>query len=743
MLWGVVAARSEGITTDEEQCKVARRRAEAAHARGDLSQAIALYQQALATKPPSVDSLSDAINLGALLRQRGQLAKAAAHYRHWLPLVPQTPTFSLNACNCLRDLGFAAEALRVVENCLEAHPAETALVIGRAECLLDLGQLTESRTLLDGLLKQHPELRKAWVTLGLVCAKQRQLEEALQAFTQADGLCSDEGQMAANRINLLKDLGRLEEAEAIWRELPRQKQQHAAVRGALAGLYFAQNQPERASLLLAELCAEAPQEPSNWLNWAACLRSLKYTVAPAVVLKRALLHHPEQWDLQEALGQALAEMGALDATERLWQRQSQRAPEDWKDIHIFNRQFLGISSDPLTAQDGAVHARAWEQRKALAGVGQLWPDHLLEPLDGRPLRVGYLTTDACNHPVGRFLLPILKHHNRSQVETWVLSCGSHHDWISEQLKQASQHWMDLRAVNDQQAARLIADLRLDVVVELGGFTGGSRIGVLVHRPAPVQLSYLGYPAPTYLSCIDGWIGDRMLFGGLSTTERDAHHLLEIPGGYMAFDAGECIDLPPRDEIVAFRFGCFNHARKLTDRAIDLFVAVMRAVPDAELVLKSISFHEAAERERIGKRFKHAGLEPERLVLLDWVKGGLNHLMRYSAIDVALDPVPYGGATTTCEALWMGVPVVSMAGAGMAGRLSASLLEAAGCSQWIANSGAEYVSTACALAKQGKRGRTQRRALRQQMADSTLGDAKRLSQQLETCYSRERAQVIGV
>ena len=142
-----------------------------------------------------------------------------------------------------------------------------------------------------------------------------------------------------------------------------------------------------------------------------------------------------------------------------------------------------------------------------------------------------------------------------------------------------------------------------------------------------------------------------------------------------------------------------------DASIDLFCEVMRACPDSELVLKSISFHEEAEQERIRQRFERAGLDPERLILLGWIEGGIHHLQLYSQLDVALDPIPYGGATTTVEALWMGVPVVSLQGEGMVGRLSASLLHHAGFSQWIAESIEEYVDIAQNLALQGTEAET--------------------------------------
>ena len=179
-----------------------------------------------------------------------------------------------------------------------------------------------------------------------------------------------------------------------------------------------------------------------------------------------------------------------------------------------------------------------------------------------------------------------------------LACGGHDDWITDQIRKKVDHWLDLRFGSAIQCARLVADLKLDVIVELGGFTGDSRLEILCHRPAPVQLSYLGYPGPTYLRCIDGWVGDKVLFEQLNSVDRNSHPLIELPGGYMVFDTGGELPIPKRTAGRRFRFGSFNHARKLTQETIDLFCLVMKANPEAELALKSISFCEAAEQQRI-------------------------------------------------------------------------------------------------------------------------------------------------
>ena len=184
---------------------------------------------------------------------------------------------------------------------------------------------------------------------------------------------------------------------------------------------------------------------------------------------------------------------------------------------------------------------------------------------------------------------------------------------------------------------------------------------------------------------------------------------------------------------------FNHARKLSDASIDLFCAVMRACPNTELVLKTLSFHEEAEKTRIRRRFEMAGLESDRLILLGWIEGGINHLQLYRHMDVAGSD-SYGGATTTAEALWMGVPVVSLKGEGMVGRLAASLLHHGGLKQWIANSFDDYVAIAKKLALNGPRSSDERMQLRNALELSALADGKRLSTELEKIYLQLRKAI---
>jgi len=415
-------------------------------------------------------------------------------------------------------------------------------------------------------------------------------------------------------------------------------------------------------------------------------------------------------------------------------RQSAGPMETIKDEHLFNLQFLGAGYHLIPAQELEAWARAWEQRvQRERSLGPLWLDVMREPLAQRRLRVGYLSADWCNHPVCRFMLPVLERHNRGEVEVWGLSASAHNDAAQALARERCEHWLDLRHATELEAARVMADLGLDVLVELGGYTGHSRITSLLHRAAPVQLSYLGYFAPTYLKAIDGWIGDPELFAGLDAVERGAHRLWEVAGGYMAYQPPANLPKLKRHGDKRVRFGCFNHSRKLNPGTVALFARVLEAVPNSELVLKSISFVERAEQERVSRALEAVGVCGNRLVLLNATDDAKEHLELYGAMDVALDPFPYGGATTSCEALIMGVPVVTLAGPGMVGRLSSSILTSAGLYAWVARDEDQYVNLAAGLAAEGPRQRKQRETLHHQVMESALCNAGRLTRELERIY----------
>tara|TARA_B100000674_G_scaffold375650_1_gene318119 strand:+ start:941 stop:3148 length:2208 start_codon:yes stop_codon:yes gene_type:complete len=701
------------------------------HQAGDLVRAEQAYQELLerGIQGGSIDE-RDAINLGGLLRQQGRLGDAQRHYETCMPLLPTSESLRLNAINALIESGECQKAIAICTDAIDRIGPSRDLVNAKGRILMRAGQVEEALTCFEQLLQEGTSEIEILLNSGMALDALQRWPEALEQFKKATKLAADDPRPFCNCLILMGRLGRFNEAEQLHDKLNVHLKQAATVRMAFANLLMNQGDYSTAERHFGQLCIDEPNNASHWLNQAACLKALKHNIRCTEVLKEGLKWQPLHDDLMHAYGQSLAEMGRYSAAMQ-WLIKSTEGQKQLSTNYLCNLQFIGAGYGLISSKERQQMSRSWEMLSQKQGVGPLWADQIQPSLGKRRLRVGYLSADLNRHPVGRFLLPILKGHDQNIVEVFGLSTTQEHDQTTDELQQHCDRWLDLKHKSSFDVARQIADLQLDILVELGGFTAQSPIEVLVHRPSPVQLSYLGYCGPTYLKTIDGWIGDDKLFEGLNAIDRSAHALINIEGGYMAYSPSRQPPLKEPEQGRPFRFGSFNHSRKLTNASIDLFCSVLKACPEAELLLKSISFVEKAERQRTRKRFIAAGLDPNRLVIQPWVEGWENHMECYHGMDVALDPLPYSGATTTCEALSMGVPVISLAGKSMASRLSISILASLERPEWIAHSTTDYITIAKKLyATTTPRSLQQRFEVRQQLIDSPLGDGKRVSQQLE-------------
>lgn len=707
------------------------------HRGGELSKAESCYRSLIeqGLRRGKVEE-SDAINLGALLRQLTRLQDACRHYDKSLEHLKTSEGLYINAINTFIEARNFGRAIEIGMIGIRHLPNNPSIQEAQGRALIASKQFKKAEAIYLRLIEQSPYEPKYLLGLGQSYFYQNRLKDAERIFRSMTLQHPLDPRGHINLITTLKEQGHLEKGISYFQGLRQDLQQNAEILSSYAALMMANQKYNLAEEILAKACIEAPENPANWLNRSACLRSLKHNVACHSVIKKGILNHPQNSELREAFGQSLAELGRGKAAMKMLMATYNGQNID-RSEQLINIQFLGTGYQLLKSEELSKIAGQWETIKKENSPGPLWGDRQRDLPQQRKLRIGYLSGDFCNHPVGRFLLPVLRHHDRDSYTIFGLDLCPHTDHLHANFQQICDHWIDLKYLTDLTAARKIADLKLDLLVELGGFTGLSRPEILVHRPAPLQLSYLGYCGPTYLKSIDGWVGDEILFEGLNPIDRNAHQLHKLNGGYMAYEPAGLPALTPPESDRPFRFGCFNHSRKLSDATIDLFINVLNNVPQAELVLKSITFVEAAEQERIQKRFKKAGLNPKRLILQAWIQGWGNHMTAYHMMDVALDPTPYSGATTSCEALLMGVPVITLAGEAMVERLSSSVLASAGKHEWIAKCRSEYIKIAQRLAGDQTKATpmTQRLALRHQVQKSNLGQPLRVTRELEMLYRR--------
>jgi protein O-GlcNAc transferase len=369
---------------------------------------------------------------------------------------------------------------------------------------------------------------------------------------------------------------------------------------------------------------------------------------------------------------------------------------------------------------------------AVAPVSQ----HLDRDRDpGRRLRIGYLSPDFRTHSVAYFMVPIFEAFDREQFDVVAYAHVAKPDSVTEQLRSLVSEWRDVIPLDDAELARLIRDDRIDILVDLAGFTKDSRLLACAGRPAPIQISYLGYPNTTGVPQVDYRITDHVA----DPDDADDFHseaLIRLPRCFLAFavpNHAPEIGAAPVLRNGHVTFGSFNNLAKVNHKVVALWAEVLRAVSGSRLLLKASGTGDPASQEHLRGAFGAAGADPGRIDFAGYAATAPKHLAAYGEVDVALDTFPYNGTTTTCEALWMGVPVITLAGDRHAGRVGASLLSAIGFRAGIAASAEEYVLSARLLASSPELLTAARRGLRADLARSCLCDRAGYARRIEDAY----------
>ncbi len=354
----------------------------------------------------------------------------------------------------------------------------------------------------------------------------------------------------------------------------------------------------------------------------------------------------------------------------------------------------------------------------------------------RVLRIGYVSPDFRMHSVAHFTRQLIGAHNRDQVEVFCYANVIKQDEITNELQMQADHWLSIVGMTDEDVADRIREQSIDILVDLAGHTADNRLAVFARKPAPVQATWLGYPATTGLAEMDYRLTDAIADPPGDADRWYTEKLIRLPHGFLCYQTDEShppVAACPRLEQGHITFGSFNSLPKITPDVVRIWSRILKAIPDARLILKAKAFAYAPTRARYLQEFHQQGIAPDRLDLLGLIPGRGNHLSTYSRIDIGLDSFPYNGTTTTCEALWMGVPVICLCGDRHAGRVGASIMYQVNLPELVADSEDDYFDLACSLAADRQRLAVLRETLRAKMRASRLMDTEQFSRSLEKAY----------
>lgn len=688
--------------------------------RGELEPASACYQEALHLEPDFAEAHS---NLGDVFVRLGQWPLAEASCRQALRLRGgRLPAAHLNLGNALKGQGRLDEAAASYREAVAGNPGQAEAHFGLGLALQALGQMEPALASLQQAARLRPTHGPTHEQLGAILLAAGRPEEAVACLMQAVQCQPELAAAHCHLANALADLGRHAQAIPHFGQALALGFDHAEVRANLGVALMASGRPEEAVIALQRA---AEMQPGQWLihnNLGNAHLALNQVLQAQAAYQRALDLAPDAWLVHSNLGHLLKTMGQPEPALRHLEQARALAPER-PALHsqvMFVRQYL----HPEAPSERIVQARRFaELAGRLATPYTHWPQ---APQPDRCLRIGFVSGDLRLHPVGYFIESVLKALAAPSAGRPILFAYANQresDGLTQRLKGCFEGWREVAGMDDAALAACIRADGIDVLVDLAGHTQNNRLTVFAWKPAPVQVSWLGYCATTGLPAIDAFIADPWMAppgAELAFVER----LVRLPETFLCFTPPEAdVAVGPLPALAGggVRFGCFNHLAKINDDVVALWSAILRALPQSRLVLQSQALQDDEMRERTRRRFAGLGVEPQRL----WLQGPqarADYLAAYRQIDIALDPFPYPGGTTSLEALWMGVPVLTLQGATALSRQGSSILHNMGLPGWVAANAEEYLSLALQHAADLPALAALRQGLRQRLLRSPLCDA---------------------
>jgi predicted O-linked N-acetylglucosamine transferase (SPINDLY family) len=696
------------------------------HQAGNLPQAEQLYRAILQAEPHQVDALH---LLGVIAYQVGRHEQAAALIGQALRLKSDFAEAHKSLGLVFQAQGKLAEALDCYQQAVLHKPDYVEAHNNLASILKDQGRLEEAGACYQQALLYKPDFVEAHNNLGVVFQARGKPAEALDCYRQALRLKPDFVQAHFNLGNVLKGQGESDEALDCYRQALRFRPDFAEAHFNLGAIL--QNRGKLAEALdcYRQVLRLRPDFADAHFNLGNVFKGQGQLDEAGACYRQALRLKPDYPEAHNNLGNILSDQGLLDEALACY-RQALRLKPDFAAAHSNLVYTLCFCADHDAATLNEEHHR-WNLHHAEPLAPFIQP-HANDRSPGRRLRVGYVSPDFRLHPVGRFLLPLLESHDHGSFEIFCYSSLNVPDAITDRCRSHADVWREAFGLSDEHLADAIRRDQIDILVDLSMHMANNRMLVFARKPAPVQVTYLAYCGTTGLATMDYRLTDPYL----DPPGRDESYYSELshrlPETYWCYRPAP--ETPPVNPLPALQashvtFGCLNNFCKVTAPTLAAWGRLLQELPQARLLLHT---HAGSHRDRVREYLAGLGVVADRLSFVGRVPME-EYLRTYERLDVALDPFPYGGGTTTCDALWMGVPVVSLAGPTAVGRGGLSILSNVGLADLVAHDTEQYVRRAVELANDLPRLSELRATLRERMQHSPLMDAPRFARNIEAAY----------
>ncbi len=683
-----------------------------------------LYRQALALEPHWPEAH---VNLGTALQSLQRFDEALEAFDRALRERPEFAEAENNRGNTLKSLGRLDEALGAFQRALELQPQFATAEFNRANTLQSLGQLEAAAEAFRHALKLRPNYAKCANNLGNVLKSLGRFDEALAVYRQALMIEPRYANAEYNLATTLQAVGKLNESIEAYHRALAIDPQHAETTRNLGTALHALGRSTEAIENYRRVLTTDSQNPQAENNLGAALADLGRMSEAAAAYQRALQLKPDFVETHSNLGNVLKDTGRLDEAIACYHRALRLDPQ-FVAAHsnlVFCHQYRG---DATIERLNQVHAD-WNTAHAVRFRDQ-WPNHDNVPDPERRLRIGLLSPDLGHHPIGYLLARILSSVDREGCEIYAYSNRVRKDELTAKLAHHCAVWHDVAGWSDEELARRIRADRVDIVLDLAGHTAGNRLLALARKPAPIQASWMGYVGPTGVEAIEYFIADSALVSD-ELVEHYEQRPIRLSGTSCCYELP--LDAPAVGPLPALAkrhvtFGSFNNPAKVTPQVVKTWATILAQVPSSRLIMKFRGLGDPEAHVRYQSLFFDEGIEPSR-VIMQGASPFREMLDPYqSQVDIALDPFPYNGGTTTMLALWMGVPVVTCPGETVAARQSWAVLRALQLPELSATDLDDYVARAVALANDLPRLAELRGSLRERFLKSRLTDGAQVSRE---------------
>jgi predicted O-linked N-acetylglucosamine transferase (SPINDLY family) len=694
--------------------------------RGEWQQAEELYLQVLAMDPDQVDALhllaaiagqtgrdDQAIdylhavlrlrpelaaahnNLGNVLARQGKQVEAVASFQDAVGLQPESAIVHNNLGNALREVGRLDEAVAHLQRalCIKSDYAEAHQNLGLA--LKEQGKLEQAVACLEESIRLNPAFAEAYLNLGNVLVQQGNLAGAVGSFREALRIRPDFVDALKNLCQVMWDLERFADAEASLRRVLAIRPNDAETHYKLGIVLFRQQKFDEA--------VESYRE--------------------------ALRYQPDHAEAHLNLGSALKDQGRIDDAIAAY-RAALRIKPDATQVH--SNVILTLNYHPCSEPQTILEECLLWSRQHIQPLNIVLQPHGNRPDPERRLRIGYVSPEFRDQVDSFFITPLFSNHDHRQFEIFCYADVSNPDAVTGRLRGYADAWRSTVGLTNQNLADLVRSDQIDVLVDLKVHTANNRLRMFARKPAPVQVSWLGYPGTTGLSAIDYRLTDPYLDPpGLfdSFCSETSHRLPETFWCYDPLTDQPAVNTLPAIESGVITFGCLNNFAKVNDGCLQVWASILRAVPRSRFMLLA---PQGQAREHVLSTLHREGISPSRVVFAAKLPRQA-YLKLYHQIDLALDPLPYNGHTTSLDALWMGVPTPTLIGKTVVGRAGLSQLSNLGLQELAAETPEQYAAVVAGLAVDLPRLQELRSTLRPRMQRSPLMDGKRFAQNVEEAY----------